>query len=91
MMRIVNFRPDVHYTTEWTKSGAPKDALPFDDPSLSGSSAVWLASPEAQFLHGRFIWSFWDVVELITGEIRKKIDEDFNFLKIYVNGLNGAN
>lgn len=90
-MQAVNFHPGVIHTTVWTKAGAPKDVLPFDDLSLSGSSAVWLASPEARFLHGRFIWASWDVEELMTGEIRKKIDEDANFLKLGVHGLNGAN
>jgi hypothetical protein len=25
---------------------------------------VWLASPEAEFLKGKFVWSNWDVDEL---------------------------
>lgn len=31
---------------------------------LPGSVAVWLASDEAAFLTGRFIWANWDVDEL---------------------------
>jgi hypothetical protein len=27
---------------------------------------VWSASPEAEFLKGKFIWSNWDVNELIA-------------------------
>lgn len=27
---------------------------------------VWLASPEAQFLKGKFLWANWDVNELKT-------------------------
>lgn len=31
---------------------------------LAGDFIVWLASPEAEFLKGKFIWSNWDVDEL---------------------------
>jgi hypothetical protein len=58
---------------------------------LCGSFAVWLATKEAGFLHGRFVWSLWDIDELSTGEIRKRIEEDPYFLRISVAGLNGGN
>ena len=32
--------------------------------SLPGSFNVWLASPEAQFLKGKFLYANWDVDEL---------------------------
>jgi hypothetical protein len=32
--------------------------------SLPASFNVWLASPEAKFLKGRFLWTNWDVDEL---------------------------
>jgi hypothetical protein len=32
--------------------------------SLPGSFNVWLASPEARFLKGKFLWANWDVEEL---------------------------
>lgn len=35
-----------------------------DDSSLPGGFCVWLASPEAEFLKGRFVWANWDVEEL---------------------------
>lgn len=31
---------------------------------LSGDFAVWLASEEASFLNGRYVWANWDVDEL---------------------------
>jgi hypothetical protein len=55
--------------------------------NLPGQFAVWAASPEAEFLHGRFVWAGWDVDELRAGELRKRIEEDPNFLKIGVLGL----
>ncbi|OIW22667.1 oxidoreductase [Coniochaeta ligniaria NRRL 30616] len=35
-----------------------------DHVSLPGSFNVWLASPEARFLEGKFLWANWDVDEL---------------------------
>ncbi len=40
-----------------------------------------------KFLHGRFVWTEWDVDELQHGEVRKHIDEDPFYLKIGVKGL----
>jgi hypothetical protein len=54
---------------------------------LTGSFAVWAASKEAAFLHGRFVWCSWDVEEMATGEIRKRIDEDPYYLKASIVGL----
>ena len=36
----------------------------FDVVSLPASFNVWLASPEARFLKGKFLWTNWDVDEL---------------------------
>jgi hypothetical protein len=36
----------------------------FDLVSLPASFNVWLASPEAHFLKGKFLWTNWDVDEL---------------------------
>lgn len=33
---------------------------------LAASFIVWSASPEAEFLKGKFIWSNWDVTELLA-------------------------
>ncbi|KAH8669616.1 putative oxidoreductase [Tricladium varicosporioides] len=35
-----------------------------DDVSLPASFNVWLASPEARFLRGKFLWANWDIDEL---------------------------
>jgi hypothetical protein len=37
---------------------------------LPGDFAVWLASPEASFLAGKFVWAQWDVDELLTLKAR---------------------
>ena len=36
----------------------------FDIVSLPAAFHVWLASPEARFLKGKFLWANWDVDEL---------------------------
>jgi NAD(P)-dependent dehydrogenase (short-subunit alcohol dehydrogenase family) len=42
-----------------------KALLPMvDDVALPAAFCVWLASPEALFLKGKFVWSNWDVEEL---------------------------
>ena len=38
--------------------------LTFDLVSLPASFNVWLTSPEARFLKGKFLWANWDVDEL---------------------------
>lgn len=41
---------------------------------LSGDFAVWLASPEAEFLNGRYVWAAWDVDEMIA--MKDKVASD---------------
>lgn len=89
-LQVVSYHPGVVYAGGWEDAGVPNTILPFDDVSLAGSEAVWLASPEARFLHGRFVWASWDVDELKSDEMRKTIAEDVEFLKIGVHGLKGA-
>jgi hypothetical protein len=55
--------------------------------NLPGNFAVWAASPEATFLHGRFVWANWDVEELKNGVVGKRISEDEHFLKVGIEGL----
>ncbi|KAL7940104.1 cellulase signal transduction associated dehydrogenase, partial [Trichoderma barbatum] len=37
---------------------------PYDDISLPSDFLVWVASPEAEFLHGKLVFASWDVEEL---------------------------
>lgn len=57
---------------------------------LPGAFAVWVSSPEAHFLHGRYVESKWDVEEMMNGEVAKRLEDDRHFLKIGVHGLEGA-
>ncbi|KAF4451677.1 hypothetical protein F53441_5356 [Fusarium austroafricanum] len=86
-MRIVSFHPSIIFTEAARKTGYTEDTLPWTDENIPGGFAVWAASPEARFLHGRFVWSTWDVNDLIAGDIRTKIDADPWLLKVGIKGL----
>lgn len=53
---------------------------------LPGDFAVWAASEEAEFLHGRFIWAKWDVNELKAEPLQKKIESDTSLFRVGVSG-----
>ncbi|KAJ3539244.1 hypothetical protein NM208_g5570 [Fusarium decemcellulare] len=85
--QIVSFHPGAILTQGAKGLGADETTLPWDDVNLPASVAVWAASDEAAFLHGRFIWAPWDVEELGSGELRELLDKDEKFLRIGVHGL----
>ncbi|OAA44454.1 NAD(P)-binding domain protein [Beauveria brongniartii RCEF 3172] len=88
-MQIVSFHPGAVATEEVARRMGPTDTsdISFDDENLSGHFAVWAASREAEFLHGRFVWAKGDIDEIKAGDIGKKIGKDSNFLKIGIEGL----
>ncbi|KAJ3546381.1 hypothetical protein NM208_g2024 [Fusarium decemcellulare] len=55
-----------------------------DEPELAARFLVWLASPEAEFLSGKFVWVNWDVEEL-----KARADEIKNslLLRVLLNGV----
>ncbi|KAK1991159.1 short chain dehydrogenase [Colletotrichum falcatum] len=86
-MQVINFHPGVIRTPLFFETGIPEDLVEFDDAALPGNFAVWAASEEARFLHGRFVWAKWDVEELKTGEIGDKLRKNDHYLKVGVLGL----
>lgn len=48
--------------------------------NLPAQYAVWLCSPEADFLKGRFLWAQWDVEELMAK--KAAIEANPNALKV---------
>ncbi|KAF4434873.1 peroxisomal short-chain alcohol dehydrogenase [Fusarium acutatum] len=87
-MQIVSFHPGGVLTDSAKRVGGDNlKGLVFDDENLPGHFSVWAATPEASFLHGRFVWANWDVDELKTGPVREQIDTDEHFLKVGVEGL----
>ncbi|KAK9343593.1 hypothetical protein V1522DRAFT_218672 [Lipomyces starkeyi] len=87
-MQVLSFHPGLIYNDLWKSMGLPPEH--FDNDELCGAFAVWATTKEAEFLHGRFVWAAWDVEELSTGEVRKRIDEDPYYLRASIVGLNGG-
>ncbi|KAJ4483557.1 short-chain dehydrogenase/reductase [Lentinula aciculospora] len=86
-VQIISFHPGVLYS----ESGAKyfdKDAWKWDAMELPADYAVWAASPEASWLHGRFVWAHWDVDELKADKgILKRLEQETGFLRVAVQGL----
>ncbi|KAI8964380.1 NAD(P)-binding protein [Daldinia sp. FL1419] len=86
-MQVIIYHPGAIFTEAGERAGFTKDSMSWEDAALPGGFAVWAATPEAEFIHGRFVWAGWDVDELKTGEAGKRLKEDQKFLKIGVNGI----
>ncbi|PVH80795.1 NAD(P)-binding protein [Cadophora sp. DSE1049] len=73
-LKVVNVQPG---SIASEMSSAKDGEFVYDDPKLPGDFCVWLASSEADFLHGRFVWVNWDVDELKAraAEIESKPEE----------------
>jgi hypothetical protein len=52
--------------------------------TLPGHFHVWIASPEAEFLKGKFVWVNWDVNEL---KALAEVVRDSMLLRIDLNGV----
>jgi len=61
-LRVVSLQPGIVETDMNKKAGIT--TMPYDHVNLPAHFIVWLASPEAAFLKGKFVWSNWDVDEL---------------------------
>ncbi|KAI4125206.1 MAG: hypothetical protein LQ347_005454 [Umbilicaria vellea] len=84
-VRIMNMHPGTVLTEMARAVGLSETSgYKWDDVDLPGHFAVWLASPEAAFLAGRFVWANWDVEELKARA--KEIEESLNLLKIGLIG-----
>ncbi|KAK3322701.1 hypothetical protein B0H66DRAFT_212880 [Apodospora peruviana] len=86
-MQITSFHPGGIMTEQVRSLRIPEDLYDWDNEDLPGHFAVWLASPEARFAHGRMLAAHWDVDELKGGEVEKRIESQWNYLKIGVIGL----
>ncbi|KAK5149420.1 hypothetical protein LTR04_007082 [Oleoguttula sp. CCFEE 6159] len=65
-LRTHSFHPGVILTQAAYDYGHAEDTMPWDSADLPDQFAVWLASPEAEFLEGRFVWANWDADELVA-------------------------
>ncbi|KAL2845025.1 putative NADP(+)-dependent dehydrogenase [Aspergillus pseudoustus] len=83
-IRVHNIHPGTIATRMMDKTRAAGYEFPEDDVSLPAAFTVWVASPEAAFTKGKYLWCNWDVEEL--REQRERILET-DYLTIgYING-----
>ncbi|KAF2122991.1 hypothetical protein BDV96DRAFT_639542 [Lophiotrema nucula] len=76
-VRVYSIQPGV-VDTDMNKAAGGVKAVGFEDHvSLPASFNVWLASPEARFLKGKYLWVNWDVDELKARA--KEIEEGTEF------------
>ncbi|KAK3681351.1 putative NADP(+)-dependent dehydrogenase [Podospora appendiculata] len=76
-VRLFSMHPGAFWTAASGSGGFKRDEVVWDDLSLPGDFAVWLAGEESRFLSGRFVWANWDVDELIALEGRVRADKAF--------------
>lgn len=62
----------------------PKGGDVLDKVALPAHFTVWLASAEAEFLRGRYVWVNWDIEELIAR--REEIENDPSLFTIVLGG-----
>ncbi|RVX75230.1 hypothetical protein B0A52_00582 [Exophiala mesophila] len=55
-----------------------------DTIALPAHFSVWLASPESEFLRGRYVWANWDVVEMMAR--KDEIVKDPSLLTVTIGG-----
>ncbi|KAH6659028.1 putative oxidoreductase [Truncatella angustata] len=63
-MSVFHIQPGVVDTAMNREAGGVAAMGFADDASLPAGFILWLASPEARFLKGKFLWANWDVDEL---------------------------
>lgn len=61
-----------------------ENALTYRTAELSAHFTVWLASSEAAFLAGKFVWVNWDAQELLS---RRSEIENSMLLRVLLEGM----
>ncbi|MCJ1485125.1 hypothetical protein MMC06_005298 [Schaereria dolodes] len=81
-LRVHNVHPGIFKTDLAADFEPPPELL--EDIELGGDFSVWICSPEAEFLKGRFVWAEWDVDEMRAKE--KQIQNDPGLLNLGLGG-----
>ncbi|EXJ76367.1 uncharacterized protein A1O5_00875 [Cladophialophora psammophila CBS 110553] len=81
-VRIVNLHPGLIARAMSAKIG--NTAVSMDSVDLPAHFAVWLVSPEAEFLKSRLVWANWDVEEMKT---RKQEILEKDLLRLELTGI----
>jgi len=83
-VRMFSFHPGAFYTEAAASLGIPENAMEWEDIKMPAHFAVWLASREADFLHGRFLWAHWDVDDMMA-TFPERIAKEPEFLKFGIH------
>ncbi|KFZ04732.1 hypothetical protein V501_09022 [Pseudogymnoascus sp. VKM F-4519 (FW-2642)] len=84
-VRFINAHPGLLDTDGFERCGAPMPPGGWTDGKLTGGFFAWLATEEAAFLSGRFVWADWDIEEL---KARKDEILEKDLLLTTVDGFN---
>ena len=63
-IQVVSYHPGSVKSEAVLKSEWANAPIAWSEASIPGDFAVWAASDDAAFLHGRYVWASWDVDEL---------------------------
>ncbi|KIK66729.1 hypothetical protein GYMLUDRAFT_238965 [Collybiopsis luxurians FD-317 M1] len=91
-VQIVSYHPGAQYS-EIVSNHMSRDSLDWDEMSLAADYAVWAASPEASWLHGRYVYAHWDVDEFknlvneLDSDVGKLFKSEKGYLKAGIIGL----
>ena len=80
-VRSINCHPGQIQSDGFAKSKAEEPEWGMTDGKLTGQFFAWLATEEAQFLSGRFVWAEWDVNELIARK-DKIVEQDLLLMTV---------
>ncbi|KAL2018062.1 hypothetical protein VTK56DRAFT_1294 [Thermocarpiscus australiensis] len=86
-LQIVSFNPGSILSESARNVGFDESSFDWDDENLPGQFAVWCASDEARFLHGRFVCSWWDVDEMKAADFRRRLESQYHFLRVGLVGV----
>lgn len=83
-VHFVNVHPGMIDSDGFVRSGAPIPPGGMTSGDLVGKFFAWLATPDADFLSGRFLWAEWDIEEL---KAKEKSILDNDLLLTTIDGL----
>ncbi|PIA99163.1 hypothetical protein CB0940_02506 [Cercospora beticola] len=77
-IKIHSFHPGAFYSPA-VANHFPPDTV-WDDLTLAGDFAVWLAGSQSDLLNGRFVWANWDIEEMMA--LKERLSSDRSFLTV---------
>ena len=83
-VNFVNVHPGNIPTDGYARTGADTPPDGWTDGTLAGQFYAWLASTDAEFLSGRFVWAEWDIDEL---KAKKAEIVEKDLLRTTIDGL----